>query len=123
MKGNYEIFKMLKIMAFLDITIGLALSMLVGIININYLIISILGFFMAVISFYLNAYLTNITIAKKKDNSKGIIVLSFILRIIIIGAIGLLLFTHNKFSVLAYIGGYSFRFFTLLIYGLIIKNN
>jgi ATP synthase protein I len=123
MKENYEIFKMLKTMASLDLIVGLALCILVGIIDRNYLITSLLGFFMAVMSFYINAYLINRAVAGNKKNSKGIVTLNFLLRVVIISAIGLLLFTYNKFSLLTYIGGYSCRVFSLIMYGLIIKNS
>lgn len=123
MRENYEFFKMIKTMAYLDLILGLALCLILRIIDKNYLAISLLGFFIAVMSFYINGFLINHAVAKMGEDSKGIIVLSYIVRIVIISAIGLLLFTYNKLNLLSYIGGYTFRIFSLIIYGLIIKNN
>lgn len=121
MKEKNELSQMFKIFNYLDIVLGLALAVLVGIINRKYLIISVAGYFVAALSFYINSYIVKCAFSSKRFNTKGIVILSYILRVVLISVLGLILFTYNKFYMLAYIIGFSFRFLTLLVYGLIIK--
>ncbi|KOA18360.1 ATP synthase I chain [Clostridium homopropionicum DSM 5847] len=121
MKENNEFYQMFKILNYLDIILGLALGVLVFFINTKYLLPSILGFFIAIISFYINAFTVNYVL--KKEKNSGLVILSFILRIIIIGLIGLVLYTYNKFYIIAYVVGYTCRFISLFLYGFILKRS
>ena len=119
MKENNELSQMFKILNYLDIILGLALALLVFFINSKYLLPTILGFIIAVISFYINSLTVNNVL--KKEKKSGLVILSFFLRIISIGLIGLVLYTYNKFYIIAYIMGYTCRFISLFLYGLILK--
>ncbi|MEA4826619.1 MAG: ATP synthase subunit I [Clostridium sp.] len=121
MKNNYEFYQMLRTTRYFDIIFGLALGIAVYLLKSEYLVPCLLGFGIAVISFYINGFTVNYVVGKEKTKNEGLIILSFIARIIIISAIGLVLFTYNKFNVIAYIMGYTFRFISLVSYGLMIK--
>lgn len=121
MKNNYEFYQMLRTTRYFDIIFGLALGISVYLLKSEYLVPCLLGFGVAVISFYINGFTVNHVIGKEETKNEGLIILSFIARIIVIGAIGLVLFTYNKFNVIAYTMGYTFRFISLLSYGLMIK--
>lgn len=121
MKENNDFYQMLKILNYLDIIFGLALGFLVYLINMKYIIPSLLGFIMAIVSFYINSFTIKHIINKSQMKNQGLVILSFNLRILIIGIIGLTLYVYNKFNIIAYIMGYTFRFFSLFSYGLILK--
>ncbi|AEB76935.1 ATP synthase subunit I [Clostridium botulinum] len=112
---------MIKKIRYLDIVVLVALSILSYIINKKYVGICILGFVVSAISFYSNSLITTYAFEKKLDNSNLIIILSYYLRIFLITIIGIVVFTYNKFNIIAYILGYTFRFFSLVLYALILK--
>jgi len=119
MKDNNEFYQMFKILNYFDIILGLALGLLMFFINGKYLLPSIMGFSLAVLSFYINAFTVKHVL--KKGKNTGLVILGFALRIISIGVIGLILFTYNKFYIIAYIMGYTCRFISLFLYGFILK--
>ncbi|QGU94136.1 ATP synthase subunit I [Clostridium bovifaecis] len=123
MERNDEIQQMLKNMVYLDLIVGLVLGILVYLINPNYVLICLLGFFLAIVSFYINSYTVKYILTRNKENSKVLIILGYFLRIFLVGIIGVVLFTHNRFNIIAYTLGYTFRFLSLILYGLSLKSN
>lgn len=123
MERNDEIQQMLKNMVYLDLIVGLVLGILVYLINPNYVLICLLGFLLAIVSFYINSYTVKYTLTRNKENSKVLVILGYFLRIFLVGIIGVVLFTHNRFNIIAYMLGYTFRFFSLILYGLSLKNS
>lgn len=119
---NDEIKSMLKKIFIYDIVIAVIFSAIIMVaIRLQYAVIFFLGMAISFGSFYLNALTSNYAIEGKKKMSKTIIVLSFFLRVIAVASIGAILFTYNKYYVIAYIFGYSTHFISILIYGLTIK--
>ncbi|MCD3298906.1 ATP synthase subunit I [Clostridium botulinum] len=121
MNKHHEVYNMFKKIRYLDIVVLVALSILSYSINKKYVGICILGFMVSAISFYSNSLITTYAFEKKLDNSNLIIILSYYLRIFLITIIGIIIFTYNKFNIIAYILGYTFRFFSLILYALILK--
>lgn len=101
-------------------------AILYGITNIflkNYSLIVILGLVLAVLSFISNGIVAEYLLIHNTSKYKLIAFIGFLLRIVIIAGIGLLLFKHNKFNVIAYMLGYSSHFISLTLYGINIKND
>ena len=119
---NDEIKSMLKKIFIYDIVVAIIFSVIImAAIRLDYAVIFLLGLAISFGSFYLNAFTSNYAIEGRRKMSKSIIVLSFFLRVIAVALIGAILFTFNKYYVIAYIFGYSTHFISILIYGLTIK--
>ncbi|CAG7839300.1 ATP synthase F0F1 [Clostridium novyi B str. ATCC 27606] len=121
MNKHHEVYNMIKKIKYLDIVVLVALSILSYSINKKYVEICILGFVVSAIGFYWNSLITTYAFKTKLHNSNLIIILNYYLRIFLITIIGIVVFTYNKFNIIAYIVGYTFRFFSLILYALILK--
>lgn len=75
---------------------------------------------MAIINFVASAIITTYSFAKRDDNLYGMI--GSVIRFIIIIIVMLLLFNNNQYNLLAFLGGYILHYFSIVIYGLTIKN-
>ncbi|MCY6355485.1 ATP synthase subunit I [Clostridium sp. ZS2-4] len=121
MKKDDELYSMLRKISSIDYIIGILLIFTVFQIYRKYLMALVLGFILAIINFHINGYAVNYAFSKKKLNSNTVIILSYYLRVAVAGIIGVMLFTYNKFNVLAYILGYNMHFISLTIYGVYLK--
>ncbi|ABK60565.1 MULTISPECIES: ATP synthase subunit I [Clostridium] len=121
MNKDHEVYTMIKQMKYLDIVVLSILVIICYIINKKYIAICTLGFMVSVLSFYLNAYVTEYVFNKNLEKSNQITILSYYIRIFLISIIGIAVFTYNRFNIIAYILGYTFRFFSLILYALVIK--
>ncbi|MFU0824865.1 ATP synthase subunit I [Clostridium sp.] len=122
MKKSDEVQQLLRSIIRLDLIVGLVLGTVVYFIKSDYVFVCLLGFFLAIINFFINSYITEYAIIVNTNNGKVLMVLGYFFRIFLVGIIGAVLFTHNRFNVIAYMLGYTFRFFSLIIYGLSLKN-
>jgi len=89
----------------------------------DYSLIVLLGLVLAFLSFISNGIIAEYLLIHKTGKYRSIALIGFLLRIIIIAGIGLVLFKHNKFNVVAYMLGYSSHFISLTLYGIDIRNN
>lgn len=121
MKKDDELYSMLNKITSIDCIV--AIFLVFGIFRIyrEYVLVSLLGFILAITNLHINGYAVNYAFSKKNSNSNGVITLSYYLRITIVGIIGAVLFTYNKFNVLAYMFGYNMHFISLIIYGIYLK--
>lgn len=121
MKKNDELYSMLNKITSIDCIVGIFLVFGIFQICREYILVSLLGFILAIINLYINGYAVNYAFSRKDSNSNLVITLSYCLRITLVGIIGAVLFTYNKFNVLAYMLGYNMHFISLTIYGIYLK--
>ncbi|EDS78087.1 ATP synthase subunit I [Clostridium massiliodielmoense] len=121
MNNDHEVYNMIKQMKYLDIIVLFILVSICYIINKKYIAICTLGFMVSISSFYLNAYITEYVFKKNIEKSNLITILSYYIRIFLITIIGIVVFTYNRFNIIAYILGYTFRFLSLILYALVVK--
>ncbi|MCY6369822.1 ATP synthase subunit I [Clostridium ganghwense] len=123
MKKDGELHIMLRKITFIDYILGILFIFTMFRIYREYVLVSLLGFILAIINFYINSYAVNYAFTKNNLNNNAVITLSYALRVLIVGIIGAVLFTYNKFNVLAYMLGYNIHLISLIIYGLYSQNN
>ncbi|KGM96258.1 ATP synthase F0F1 [Clostridium novyi A str. 4552] len=121
MNNDHEVYNMIKQIKYLDIIVLFILVSICYIINKKYIAICTLGFVVSICSFYLNAYITEYVFKKKIEKSNLITILSYYIRVFLITIIGIVVFTYNRFNIIAYILGYTFRFLSLILYALVVK--
>lgn len=121
MKKNDELYSILSKITSIDCIVGIFLIFGIFRIYREYALVSLLGFILAIINFHINGYAVNYAFSKKNLNSNAVITLSYCLRVAVVGIIGAVLFTYNKFNVLAYMFGYNMHFISLIIYGMYLK--
>jgi ATP synthase protein I len=110
-----------KILIF-DIVIAVALAIIACLFFINYSMALLIGFGVAVATFLINSLISQYAYAGDKRNPAMITVAGFALRVILVCAIGILLYKGNTFNVVAYMLGYSLHFISLTLYGITLKN-
>lgn len=121
MKKDDELYSTLDEITSIDCVVGILFILGVFQTYREYALVSLLGFILAIINFYINGYAVNYAFSKKNLNSHAVITLSYCLRVAVVGIIGAVLFTYNKFNVLAYMLGYNMHFISLIIYGMHLK--
>lgn len=118
---NDELRSMLKKTFLIDVIAGLILGIIIGVItNVSHALILVLGLLISYVSFYVNTITTSYGLEKQK---KGLIMLSLLGRMIVIVAVGAVLFMFNKYFVLTYMLGYSSHFISIIIYGVALRDN
>jgi len=122
MKKNEEVQQLLRSIIRLDLIVGLVLGTVVYFVKSDYVFVCLLGFFLAIINFFINSYITEYAIVVSRNNGKVLMVLGYFFRMFLVAIIGAVLYTHNRFNVIAYMLGYTFRFSSLILYGLSLKN-
>lgn len=122
MKKNKEVQQLLRSIIRLDLIVGLVLGIVVYFVKSDYVFVCLLGFFLATINFFINSYITEYAIIVNRNNGKVLMVLGYFFRMFLVAIIGAVLYTHNRFNVIAYMLGYTFRFSSLILYGLSLKN-
>lgn len=121
MKKDDELYSMLNKITSIDCIVGIFLIFVIFQIYRKYALVSLLGFILAIINFHINSYTVNYAFSKRNLNSNAVITLSYCLRVAVVAIIGVVLFTYNKFNVLAYMLGYNMHFISLIIYGIYLK--
>lgn len=97
------------------------LAIISSILNIRFVLPSILGLTVAMANFLLSTIVTTNAVIKSKVNFMTYF--SFAFKIFTAGIIGVILFTHNKYYLVAYLCGYISHFIPLILYGLSLKDN
>lgn len=121
MKKDDELYDMLNKITSIDCIVGIFFILTIFGMHRECGLVSLLGFILAIINFHINAYAVNYALSKKNLNSNAVVTLSYCLRVAVVGIIGAVLFTYNKFNVLAYMLGYNIHFIALIIYGVHFK--
>lgn len=111
---------MYKKVILFNVIIGIIFSIIISLFFKGFVLIFITGLLIAILNFVINGFITSIAITKNKY--KGIALISFFLRVVIVAAIGYLFFTYNKLDVVAYMLGYTTQFLGFIFYALSIKN-
>ena len=119
---NSEIKSMIRKILIIDIVIAVVLAIIAFLFFINYSIALLIGFGVAVATFLINSLISQYAYAGDKKNPALITVAGFALRVILVCAIGILLYKGNTFNVVAYMLGYSLHFISLTLYGITLKN-
>lgn len=115
--------EMFRKVVIFDIILAMILYGTTNIFLKSYSLIVILGLVLAVLSFISNGIVAEYLLIHNTGKYKSIAFIGFLLRVVIIAGVGLILFKHNKFNVIAYMLGYSSHFISLILYGINIKNN
>jgi ATP synthase protein I len=87
----------------------------------SYSYIFAIGLLLGELNLIINIFVTNF-ILEKSYNYAQFYIVSFIIRISFIAIIGFIFFTHNIYSTVAYISGYTSHFIGIFIYSHGIKN-
>lgn len=111
---------MLKKVTFLNIVLGLSLTVLTYMFFKEYALILFLGVMIASLNYVLNGIIIAKVLSRK--GHKLVILVSFLFRVLLVSFIGLLVYKENKFNVIAYMLGYSILFISLILYGVSVKN-
>jgi ATP synthase protein I len=82
----------------------------------------LLGLFVAFISLFINAFVTNAGFTGEGTANKFFILVVFFIRVILVSVIGIIIYTHNITNMIVYIAGYSLQFVSIVLYGLTTKN-
>ena len=88
----------------------------------KYIIVFILGLFVALSNFVINTIIIKFVLLKANGKYRILATVSFTLRILIICITGLILFTYNRFNVIAYMCGFCSYFICLVLYGINTNN-
>jgi ATP synthase protein I len=118
--GNEIKFMFRRILKF-DIIIGALLAIASCLFFINYAMALLIGFVVAIATFLINSMMTQYAFAGDKQNPALITIAGFAVRVILVCAIGLLIYQGNTFNVVAYMLGYSAHFISLTLYGITLK--
>jgi ATP synthase protein I len=116
MRDNLEY--MLKRIIYYWLMVAITLGVLAYLIFPKYLVVFILGLFIALGNFVVNTIIIKFILLNANGKYGFISSISFILRILIVCIIALILYTYNKFNVIAYMGGFCSYFICLVLYGI-----
>jgi len=109
---------MLKKVIYYWFIVASILGVLVYLIFSKYVVVFIIGLFIALSNFIINTVIIKFILQRTNGKYRFLITISLILRILIICIIGLILTTYNKFNVLAYMGGFCSYLICLVLYGI-----
>jgi len=115
---DYMLKKIIGYWLFVTITLGT----LTYLIFPKYIVVFILGLFIALSNFIISTTVIKFMLLRANGKYSFIATLSFILRVLIICIIGLILFTYNRFNVIAYMCGFCSYFICLVLYGINTNN-
>lgn len=117
-----DILDMMKKVPVINLIIGITLSVVVQLLIKDYGVFLLIGVFVAIINFIINTLLGEVLFKKFRNSVASLYILSFILRVVLAAGIGYIIFKYDKYSVFAYLFGYTSNLFGVYIYS-IIKNN
>ena len=96
------------------------LGIILGSINLKYVLPGILGLIIAIGNLFISGVITNNALAKNKVNFLNYFGLAF--KILATSIIGMILFTYNKYYLIVYMCGYVSHFILLVLYAINIKD-
>lgn len=114
--------EMLIKIGYFDALVGFIMTMVVAFVSSKYAWVFLFGIAIAAINFSINGVLTDLFSRNNQGNLMLFTLLSLIIRVVVVGVIGLVLFTYNQFNVLFFMFGYSSHFIGLILYALTIKS-
>jgi len=120
MKDNLDY--MLKKIISYWLIVAIILGVLTYLIFPKYILVFILGLFVALSNFIINTIIINFMLIRANGKYTFLVSISYTLRILIICIIGLILFTYNRFNVIAYMCGFCSYFICLVLYGINTNN-
>ncbi len=118
---NDDVRIMFRKIAMFDLIIGIVLSVIVCIFFSKYLIVFLLGLIVSLASFSINSFMTQYAYSGRKKNPTLITLVGFFIRVLLVCAVGFLIYHGNTINVLAYMLGYSSHFISLTLYGISIN--
>ena len=119
---NSDFKNMFKKIALYDCFIALIFTAMIYFIAKSYALFFLLGLIIALTNFYVNGITTEYSLDNKNVKSRGIMVVAFLMRVLLVSVIGFIIGRHNMFNIIAYIFGYSSQFISLVYYGISNKN-
>lgn len=102
--------------------VAVILGTLVYLIFPKYIDVFILGLFIGLSNFIINTIVIKCMLLRANGKYAFLAPVSFTLRILIICIIGLILYTYNRFNVIAYMCGFCSYFICLVLYGINTNN-
>ena len=118
---NIKSTQMYKKINFFNFFIALIGTTVTYFINSEYAVFFLLGLVLASISLLFNLISTNFILGKTNNKYGFITFLGFYFRVIIVCAVGLMVFNYLDFAIIAFILGYTSQFISLILYGVNIK--
>jgi ATP synthase protein I len=109
---------MLKKVIIYWLMVTTTLGILTYLIFPKYTSVFILGLFIALSNFIINTTITKFLLLTTNGKYLFLASISTTLRILIICVIGLILFTYDRFNVIAYMGGFCSYLICLVLYGI-----
>lgn len=109
---------MLKRVIYYWLLVAITLGVLAYLIFPKYLVVFIFGLFIALGNFVINTIIIKFMLLRANGKYSFLSAVSFILRILIICIIALILYTYNRFNVIAYLCGFCSYFICLVLYGI-----
>jgi ATP synthase protein I len=109
---------MLRNIIMIDIIIGLVSSIVILIFWSSYTQFLILGLAIAIINFSISSIITDLLLNNIGPKNLSLYIISFLLRISIVSIIGYIVFTYNKFNVLAYMVGYTMHLIGVYVHSI-----
>ena len=119
---NSDFKSMFKKIALYDCFIALIFTAMIYFIAKSYALFFLLGLIIALTNFYVNGITTEYSLDNKNVKNRGIMVVGFFMRVLLVSVIGFIIGRHNMFNIIAYIFGYSSQFISLVYYGISNKN-
>lgn len=118
---NGDVISMLRKILIFDLIVGAISSAIVCVFFSKFLIVFLLGLIVSLASFSINSLIAQYAYSGQKKNPALITVIGFFIRVLLICAVGFLIYQGNIFNVLAYMLGYSSHFISLTLYGISIN--
>lgn len=119
---NTDFKNMFKRIVLYDCFIALIFTAMIYFIAKSYALFFLLGLIIALTNFYVNGITTEYSLDNKNIKTRGIMVVGFFIRVLLVSGIGFIIGRHNIFNIIAYIFGYSSQFISLVYYGISNKN-
>lgn len=119
---NKDILQMVKKVSGINLIVGIVFSICVQLLMKNYGIFVLIGMFIAIINFNINGLAGEFIFKKFQSSSAFLYIFNFIFRIVLAAGIGYMVFNYNKYSVVAYLFGYTSHLVGVYIYS-VAKNN
>jgi ATP synthase protein I len=119
---NSDFKNMFKKIVLYDFFISLIFTAVIYFTAKSYALFFLLGLIIALMNFYVNGITVEYSLGNKSNGNKGIMVVGFFIRVLLVSVIGFIIGRHNMFNIIAYIFGYSSQFISLVYYGTNNKN-
>ena len=120
MKSDFK--NMFKKVILYDLFISLVFIAVIYFTAKSYALFFLLGLIIAITNFYVNGIIVEYSLDIKNTKSRGLMIVGFFIRVLLVSVIGFIIGRNNMFNIIAYIFGYSSHFISLVYYGISIRN-